>query len=65
MKSMTTTVEDFLSVQDKIMNNNHEETETKPKEIVKEEKALLNGLAFHGRFVTDIILLIVYFLFIE
>ena len=57
MQSMTTTVEDFLSAQDKIMNNNHEETETKTKEIVKEEKALLNGLAFHGRFVTDIILL--------
>ena len=58
MQSMTTTVEDFLSAQDKIMNNNHEETETKTKEIVvKDEKALLNGLAFHGRFVTDIILL--------
>ena len=57
MKSMTTTVEDFLSAQDKILNTNHEETETKTKEIVKDEKALLNGLAFHGRFVTDIILL--------
>ena len=56
MQSMTTTVEDFLSVQDKILNTNHEETETKSKEIVKEEKALLNGLAFHGRFVTDTIL---------
>ena len=57
MQSMTTTVEDFLSAQDKILNTNHEETETKTKEIVKDEKALLNGLAFHGRFVTDIILL--------
>ena len=58
MQSMTTTVEDFLSVQDNILNTNHEETETKTKEIVvKDEKALLNGLAFHGRFVTDIILL--------
>ena len=57
MQSMTTTVEDFLSIQDKILNTNHEETETKTKEIVvKDEKALLNGLAFHGRFVTDTIL---------
>ena len=64
MQSMTTTVEDFLSAQDKILNTNHEETETKTKEIVKEEKALLNGLAFHGRFVTDIILYF-YLLLIE
>ena len=62
---MTTTVEDFLAAQDKIMNTNHEETEAKTKEIVvKEEKALLNGLAFHGRFVTDIILYF-YLLLIE